>query len=126
MITNFVMSIKRNATYPCSRSNNMTFDQKFHLNDYGTTIYVELCDNDTPLNPSLFTSGSYVFRRPDQTTFERTSGSIITSSGSYLSYTTVAGDLNQVGSWALQCKVTDGIGLWGGDVVVFEVVPNLT
>ena len=101
-------------------------DQQIHLNDYGTTFDIELRDGDTVLNPSLFTSGSHVFRRPDQTTFERSSGSIITSSGSYFRYTSVSGDINQSGTWAIQCYVTDGVGSWRSEVKEFVVYPNLT
>ena len=100
-------------------------DQQIHDGDYGTTFDVELQDDGVALNPSLFTSGSHVFRRPDQTTLVRASGSIITSSGSYWRYTTVDGDIGQAGMWALQIEVTDGVGYWHSEVKEFQVYPNL-
>lgn len=104
----------------------MTYlDEQVHLGDYGTPFDVELYDGDTALGPSLFSSGSHIFRRPDQTTFIRSSGSIITSSGSYFRYTTVDGDIDQVGMWALQVYVTDGAGLWHSETKEFQVYPNL-
>jgi len=101
-------------------------DQQIHDGDYGTTFDIELRDGDTVLNPALFTSGSHVFRRSDQTTFVRTSGSVLTSSGSYMRYTTVVGDINMSGMWALQAEVTDGVGWWHSEVKEFVVYPNLT
>lgn len=100
-------------------------DQQIHNGDYGTTFDIELRDGDTVLNPALFTSGSHIFRRPDQTVFERSSGSVLTSSGSYFRYTSVLGDINQVGMWALQCEVTDGVGYWHSETKEFQVYPNL-
>lgn len=104
----------------------MSLDQQIHENDYGTTFDIELRDGDTVLSPTLFTSGSHIFRKPDQTTFSRTSGSVITSSGSFMRYTTVAGEVDQVGTWALQSWVTDGVGYWHSEVKEFVVYPNLT
>lgn len=101
-------------------------DQQLHLNDYGTTFDIELRDGDTVLNPSIFTSGSHVFRRPDLTTLTKASAATVTSSGSYMRYTTVSGDVNQVGSWAVQCVVTDGVGYFSSDIWQFVVYPNLT
>lgn len=101
-------------------------DQQLHLNDYGTTFDLELRDGDTVLNPSIFSSGSHVFRRPDQTTFTKASTAVVTSSGSYMRYTSASGDINQTGSWAVQCVVTDGVGYWSSDTWQFVVYPNLT
>lgn len=100
-------------------------DYTLHSGDYGTTFDLEIRDGDTVLDPSVFSSGSHVFRLPDQTTFIKASGSIITSSGSYFRYTSVEGDIVQTGIWTLQAVVTDGVGKWRSDVWQFAVYPNL-
>lgn len=100
-------------------------ERTIHIGDYGTIFDVALEDSGEALDPATFTSGSFIFRRPDQTTFERSSGSAIFSSGSYFRYTTVEGDINQTGTWTLQVYVEDGAGLFHTDFVEFVVHPNL-
>ncbi len=102
-------------------------DQQIHQSDYGTTFDIELRDGDTVINPATFdTVSNFVFRRPDQTTFTKAAASIITSSGSYLRYTSGSADFSQSGMWAIQAVVSDGIGSWSSEVKEFRVYPNLT
>lgn len=103
----------------------VNIEQQIHEGDYGTTFDIELHDGDATVDPAVFTTQTFIFRRPDQTTYERTAVDYISSSGSFLRYTTGSGDFNQAGQWALQARVGDGIGQWSSEVREFTVYPNL-
>lgn len=106
----------------------INIEQQIHEGDYGTTFDIELNDGDVAVDPSVFAGEkTFIFKRPDQTTFEKTSGSYLSSSGSFLRYTTGSGDIGAgtAGQWSLQARVGDGVGLWHSEVKEFTVFPNL-
>jgi hypothetical protein len=49
-----------------------------------------------------------------------------TVSTQYLRYTTVDGDLDQIGEWTIQAKVTVAGGTWHGEVTRFEVLKPIS
>ena len=86
------------------------------LNDIGTLINVDVGSDVT---------GATVHRikyiKPDGTT-DFWDATVLTR---YLQYTTVDGDLDQVGEWKIQALVTTASGTWHGEAARFDVLEPL-
>jgi|TARA_R110000744_G_scaffold291956_2_gene402532 hypothetical protein len=99
---------------------------EIHQYDIGTRFLITLKDNDVAVDVSSGVRQINI-RRPDDTTLNK-SGSII-SSGSALSgimyYDTIAGDLDEVGHYKLQAKVSLPSGTYYTDIYTFKVHCNL-
>lgn len=101
---------------------------EIHVNDIGTRFLVTIKDDGAlvDVSPGL-ASGTFVFKKPDDTTFNRTASTL--GDGSALSgvmyYDTIAGDLNEAGIWKLQSKMILTSGTFYTDIQTFTVNCNL-
>lgn len=84
-----------------------------YLNDIGTLIKVDVGSDVTGA-----TVHKIKFIKPDGTTDEWDA----TVSTQYLQYTTVDGDLDQIGEWVVQALITTVSGTWHGEITRFEVL----
>lgn len=84
-----------------------------YYNDIGTLIKVDVGSDVTGA-----TVHKIKFIKPDGTTGEWDA----TVATQYLQYTTVDGDLNQIGEWVVQALVTTASGTWHGEIARFEVL----
>ena len=82
------------------------------LNDIGTLIRVDVGSDITGA-----TVHEIKYIKPDGTTDSWDA----TVSTQYLQYTTVDGDLDQVGEWKIQALVTTASGTWHGELTRFTV-----
>lgn len=82
------------------------------LNDIGTLIKVDVGSDVSGASTKLI---KYI--KPDGTEGSWDS----TVATQYLQYITVDGDLDQIGQWEVQAKVTLVGGTWHGEVTRFEV-----
>ena len=97
---------------------------EIHLEDIGTRFQVTLYDDDVAVDVTG-ASITFYFQKPDQTTLTK-SGVIGDAAGGVVYYDTVAGDLDQVGSWKLQVRVVyDASHDWKSDIGKFKVYTNL-
>lgn len=99
---------------------------EIHLNDIGTQFTITIKDcNSNAIDISASTSLQVIFKKP--------SGSTLTKDGTFytdgtdgkISYTTVDGDLNEIGSWKIQAQVIALNGSWKSDFKTFKVHRNL-
>lgn len=99
---------------------------ELHVADVGTVIRATVKDGDTAVDISAATTRKLIFRKPDGTVVEKTATNVTTGTDGQMAYTIVAGDLDQVGSWRVQGKVTIGTATWNTDTKAFRVHPNLS
>lgn len=83
------------------------------LNDIGTLIKLDVGSDVTGA-----TVHKIKFIKPDGTTGDWDA----TVATQYLQYTTVDGDLDQVGEWVAQALVTTASGTWHGEIARFDVL----
>ena len=67
------------------------------------------------------TSKYMIFRKPGGTVVWKTGSFFTDGSDGKLQYTTVSGDLNEVGKWQLQPRVITPSGEWTADIEEFFV-----
>jgi len=97
---------------------------RLHLNDIGTDFIVTIVDDNVPVDMTGYTTLEYKFVAPSSVSYTRSGEPTLVSSG-IMTYTTVDGDLSEIGVWKMQCHVVIPAGEWHTDVVQFTVYPNL-
>lgn len=109
---------------------------EIHKDDIGTEfmVTVQQCINnvETPLDISSSTVREIVFKKPDGTTLTKTASYTSVSSGGAgdgtdgkISYFTISGDLDSVGTYKIQGIVTTPLGKWYSTIDSFKVKSNL-
>lgn len=116
-----------------------TTDQKAALYDDGTKFVLEIVDcqlvggvpTESVVDISTATGMWVIFRRPDYT-YLKVSASLYTDgTDGKIVYTTTGdpnnqtGDLDQLGDWEVQGRVTLPGGTWSSDTGTFEVIELL-
>lgn len=108
----------------------MAFVEQAQVNDIGTVFRVTVYDttstgSTTIADISDATVLKFIFRRPNDTTFERSASFTNDGTDGVVEYITVDGDLNQAGSWMLQAYVETPSGKWRTNTACFKVQENL-
>lgn len=98
---------------------------EIHLNDIGTTFTITVKDGTTPVDLSTATTLNIVFVKPNGDPITRTATPVSGGADGVISYTTVDGDLNAVGTWCMQAVIAIGSSTWHTDIVKFKVHRNL-
>lgn len=94
--------------------------------DVGTIFRVTIQDFDGEVvDISPASTMELIFRRPNGSTFSRDASYYTDGTDGVIQYTSIAGDLNAVGTWKLQAKVTMPSVSWHTEVGSFVVNPNL-
>ena len=93
--------------------------------DIGTTFLYTVKSGDTAEDISSATTKEYVFIKPDGSTVTKTVQFDSDGTDGKLSYTTVDGDLDQVGVWRYQPYVVFDCGSFRASKVSFRVYPKL-
>ncbi len=104
--------------------------EEIHEDDIGTVIEVTITDKDsagvaTALDISAATALQFIMKKPDRTLLTVTAIFVTTGVDGKIQYTTVAGNMNVVGIWHLQAKITLPSGVWKSDIGHFTVLENL-
>jgi hypothetical protein len=94
---------------------------EIHVNDVGTEFSVTVYDGQLVLDLAGPSNLQLKFKKPDGSTLLKSA----TISDDKLSYTTVSGDIDQVGVWSLQAVITYTSNVYRSDVQQFKVYPNL-
>jgi len=112
-------------------------EDQIHQNDIGTefVVIITKCINgvETPIDISTATLKEIVFLKSDGTTKDVhlavftsiLSGGAGDGSDGQISYFTVLGDLDQLGNYQIQGKVTTPAGKWSSEIDKFKVHKNL-
>lgn len=88
-----------------------TVDQtQFVIDDVGAVLSATIIDPATnaALNISTATTTDYHCRKPDQTTVVFSASFVTDGSDGRITYTTLAGDLDQAGTWLLEARIVSG------------------
>lgn len=94
--------------------------------DVGVRFDVTITDNytDLPLDLTTATAAHIYLRKPSGEVLDETA-TVTDADAGVISYTTVSGDLDELGEWEIQGRVWFGTDTYGTDPVSFAVGPNL-
>lgn len=95
--------------------------QEIHQNDIGTIFRVTIYNGTPILDVSGATTKQILFQKPDGTAVTQTAAFFTDGTDGIIQYTTISGDLDQVGRWKLQAKVTLATGTWTSCSQKFKV-----
>ena len=101
-----------------------------HVGDIGTAIRGIVKDLDAITGAEIIidigaATITWRFRRPDGTTYDRSTSIVGASTDGRFEYVTVSGDLNQSGAWVRQAFVVlPGSGSWWTSKVSYDVDAN--
>lgn len=98
---------------------------EIHVNDIGTQFIVTVKDDGAVVDISSATSLVIIFKKPDQTTSNKTATLYTDGTDGKMTYSTVSGDLNQTGNYKIQGKVTLSGGVYYTSIGSFKVHCNL-
>jgi hypothetical protein len=93
--------------------------------DVGTVIQVTVMENDVALDISAATVKQLIFRKPGDTIVTKDAEFVTDGSDGKIDYTTVAGDLDQDGTWEIQAYIEMGGGKWSSEIATFTVLPRI-
>ena len=104
-------------------------EEEVHYNDIGTVFLVTVNDcvsgTSTILDVSTASSLSLVFKSPSGASSTKPATLYTDGTDGKIYYTTVDGDLNQIGTWRIQAIVNIGGGIYRSDVGTFKVFENI-
>jgi len=98
---------------------------EIHLNDIGTIFELTLMDDTVVVDVSTAITKEIIFEKPDKTTTVQTASFTTDGTDGKIRYVVISGDLDQIGSWRIQGKVTLPTGTWSSDISKFKVYDNL-
>jgi hypothetical protein len=99
--------------------------EEVHLNDIGTKFLLTVKEDGVALNISTATVKSIVFKKPSGTVVVKTATFETDGADGKIYYLSVSGDLDAIGLWKIQGKITMGVGSWGTEIGEFKVMDNL-
>ena len=101
-------------------------NQTCQLGDVGVALVVQIVDPEGAIiNISAATNMKIKVRMPDGTSKNFTAVLYTNGSDGKMLYTTLAGDLGQAGTYAIQGKLSVGGGLKSSFVGTFDVLDNI-
>ena len=104
-------------------------EEQIHHNDIGTLFLVTVNDcvsgTSTALDVSTATSLEIILKSPSGVASTKTATVNTNGTDGKIQYVTVDGDLNEVGTWRIQAKVSISGGVYRSDVESFKVYENL-
>ena len=94
--------------------------------DIGTVFERTIKDGDVVIDISSASPLQIIFQKPDDGAFV-TQTAVFTTNGTdgKLRYVTLLDDLDEIGVWQWQAKITLGGGTWKTDILDFQVHENL-
>lgn len=98
---------------------------EIHKGDVGTvfTVTVENCNSQEDL--SAATLKQILFKKPSGTLLTKTASFSTDGTDGILTYTTIAGDLDEVGTWKIQAYLEFASGSYHTEYTSFKVERNL-
>lgn len=98
---------------------------KVRLGDVGTIFEATLLDNNVAVDLTGQTVLELVFRKPSGARVTKTAALSGAASLGIIKYTTIAGDLDETGSWSLQAHITIPAGDFRSEIGDFLVEPKI-
>jgi len=104
-------------------------EEELHYNDIGTVMMITMtdCVSGTPtvLDISGASSLEVILNSPSGISSTKTAVLDDDGTDGKMKYTTQAGDLNEVGTWRIQAKVSFGSSTFRSNIKTFRVYENL-
>jgi len=104
----------------------MSVIEEVHQNDIGTQILVSVYDDTSPVDLSGASTIEMIFKKPDGNVLTKTAVLYGDGTDGVIVYTTVEGDLNVAGKWAIQVYVVIGSSSWKTNIAMFRVYENIS
>jgi len=99
---------------------------EIHYNDIGTEFRATIVDcNEVAINISLATELYLIFKKPSGASVTQTASFTDDGSDGQISYTTVDGDLDEIGTWKIQAEIVAPNGTWRSVIKSFKVYRNI-
>jgi hypothetical protein len=98
---------------------------EIHAGDIGVVFNITVMNGATVLNLSNANSISIIFQKPDSSDLTKTAALTTNGTDGKIKYTTVAGDLDQIGTWQIQARVDFGASVFSTDIQKFKVYRNI-
>jgi len=99
--------------------------EEVHVGDIGTIFRVTLMDGSSALDVSGASTLQIIFKKPDNSNDTQTAVFTTDGTDGVVQYTSIAGDLDAAGKWAIQANVVLPAGSWKSNVSTFRVHENL-
>jgi hypothetical protein len=99
---------------------------EIHYGDIGVNFNITVMNDTVPLDVSNANDIYIIFEKPDGTDMIKNAVLITDGTDGNIRYTTVAGDLDQIGTWQIQAKVDFGSSVFSTEIQRFKVQRNLT
>ncbi len=103
----------------------MSTTTEVHVGDIGTKFLVTIKENGVALDISTASVKKIRFRRPDNTTLDKTAVFETDGTDGKIYYLSIAGDLSIKGTWSIQGFITMPSGSWNSKIASFMVNENI-
>lgn len=98
---------------------------EIHYGDIGVNFNITVMNGTAVLNVSNANSINIIFQKPDGSDLTKTATLVTNGTDGNIRYTSVSGDLDQVGTWQIQARVNFGASVFSTDIQKFKVYRNI-
>jgi hypothetical protein len=98
---------------------------EIHYGDIGVNFNITVMNGTAVLNVSNANSINIIFQRPDGSDLTKTATLVTNGTDGNIRYTSVSGDLDQIGTWQIQARVNFGASVFSTDIQKFKVYRNI-
>lgn len=98
---------------------------EIHYGDIGVNFNITVMNGTSVLDVSNADNIYIIFQKPDASDLTKTATLATDGTDGKIKYTTISGDLDQVGTWQIQAKVDFGASVFSTDIQKFKVYRNI-
>ena len=98
---------------------------EIHYGDIGVNFNITVMNGTAVLDVSNANSINIIFQKPDGSDLTKTATLVTNGTDGNIRYTSVSGDLDQVGTWQIQARVNFGASVFSTDIQKFKVYRNI-
>ena len=98
---------------------------EIHVGDIGTILRLTIKDGDNIVDISGAITKTIILEDPSGNNLEKSGTFYTDGTDGIIQYTTIAGDFDERGNWAIQAKIVLPSGTWYSDTYTFVVHANL-
>ena len=98
---------------------------EIHYGDIGVNFNITVMNGSVPLDVSNADNIYIILQKPDGSDLTKTASVVTDGTDGNIKYTTIAGDLDQIGTWQIQAKVDFTVSVFSTDIQKFKVYRNI-
>ncbi len=98
---------------------------EIHKGDIGTLLKITVKDGTAPVDVSSATTKNVVLKRPAGSVLEKPAAFFTDGTDGIVTYTTVSGDMSEIGTWEIQAFLIIGTSQFNSDIKKFKVHRNV-